>query len=228
MKMLINTIKWDALDHWRYVIRWILLGALGAWVFSHIFLLITPGFSFEIGGTTVNFRPELSLSLLLLIGGFLMYLYPVISTVYDVISSRRASERLINRPYAMVFAVKLMFNVLAFLTGYIISNFAPEGDLLSFLGYIGIGDVDVAGMQIPMFSAALFVPTSIVFYVVAYQTILAKGISKVFSFEGVISLLLAILLVFNGILNMPDMSEIALFVAAFIMIVYLNEKKFEV
>jgi len=229
MKMLINTIKWDALDHWRYSVRWVLLGALGIWVLGNIFMLITPGFSLEIAGTDISFLPELSLSLLIFIGGFLMYLYPVISTVYDVVSSRRVSERLVNRPYVMAFGVKLLFNVLAFLLGYFISSLAPGGALSDFLGYIGAGDVDVvSGPQIPIFRTALFFPTSIAFYVVAYQTILSKGISRVFSIEGIISLLLALLLVFNGIINMPAMSELALFVAAFIMIVFLYEKKFEI
>jgi len=229
--MLINTIKWDALDHWRYSIRWILLGALAAWALGNILLLITPGFSFDINGFYIGFRPEILLLALLFIGRFLMYIYPIICTVYDLVSSRRVSERLINRPYAMTFAVKLLFNIIAFLLGYIISSLAPEGNLLGFFEHIGadninIGVIPAAHSQI--FGAALLVPTTIAFYIIAYQTILAKGVSKLFSIEGIISLLLALLLAFNGMLNLPNFTEFALFVAAFIMIVYLNEKKFEI
>ena len=228
MKMLINTIKWDALDHWRYSIRWTLLGTLIIFLLAYILLFFTADLSFYIGGTNITFRPEFLMSGLIFVGGYLMYLYPIISTVYDVTSSRRVSERLVNRPYAMVFAVKLLFNVIIFLIGYVISSFAPGSDILGFLAYFGLADISIPATQSPIFRAALFVPTSIAFYVVVYQTILAKGISKIFSVEGIISLLLAFLLVFNGVLNMPDTSEIALFVAAFIMITFLYERKFEI
>jgi len=221
--MLINTIKWDALDHWRYAVRWVLLWALVIWLLGSILLLLTPSFNFEIGDTYIALRPEFLLSALIFFGGFFMYIYPIISTIYDLVSSRRISERLINRPYTMVFAVKLLFNMLAFMIGFIINSLAPTEDLFGLFS-------GLHGTQFSIFSAALFVPTTIAFYIIAYQTILAKGISKVFSVEGILSLVLALLLAFNGMLNLPvsDFTEFALFVAAFIMIVYLYERKFEI
>ena len=223
--MLINTIKWEALDHWRYSIRWTLLGALALWLLAHALLFILPDFSFQIADTYISIRPDFLLSVFTFVGAYLMFIYPLISTVHDVAANTRVSERLINRHYAVTFVIKLLFNVFAYLLGYALSLLAPGGGLYVIYD---VFDIIVQGPQFSIFRAALFFPTSVAFFIVAYKTILAKGIAKVFSLEGVISLVVVLLLVFNGVLNLPNTFDVVLFAITFIMISFLYEKRFEI
>ena len=225
MKMMISTIKWDAISHIMFL-RWFFLGFLVAVV---LYMMMPAE---EYAPQLLSVGVSLIGVALLIAPMYLVYMHPVISPAYDLYY-HGMGERMPNRPFAMIMASKLFCNIVIVAVGVVITYFLNL--------YLGIGTVVtldhpdvVTRLLSDGFVFSLFVPMFIVF-VYLLMAVDSKSLGKLKTFA---IYMLAVVQVANIFLlrriNVPNitnvyfvsrMVEVVLFVAMFIISCWLYDRK---
>jgi len=244
-KMVWNTIKWDGWDHWMYG-RWIFAVLAILLVLSQLMPVSWVGGSYNAAGFMAYIPMTVTMIVsagLGLIGGYYMFVYPILSTVWDACTAGALTDRMSNRPYALLLGVRLFWNIVAFFFGYgvllvsqrLLLRFAT--DTISFLN-INIDMDTIVGIDGglgALFDVALFLPITVLyfyFFVFAEKARLNWLVRILAYAVGVFALLGSTVfnLFSNNLWNegVPMVVNVALFVCMYVLCCWVYEKKLEI
>ena len=225
MKMMISTLKWDLISHIMFfriaffvylaaVILFIILPTEALWAVDMVPDAIPEIMS--IGNTILHVA-------LLGGAGYLFYIHPLISPIYDI-HYYGLSERMPNRPFAMIMAGKLFCNIVVVTISIVISY------LLHF--HFDIGNVVPFGFDaIPallfaVFTFALFVPMSIVYIYFLIAVGKSLGIPTIIGLFIIPFVQVANIFFFNRFFPTTGRTiEVVLFFIMFIAACWLYDRK---
>ena len=176
MDKMISTLKWEGrfiFMHLRWVFVGIIIAVIAAFLVAEVgVIVISNTEAAEIGIQAVPVISSLLLAAITVAGVYVSIIFPIGHIIYDVYVDSAALDRAVARPYWVILAVKLFYNIIVYFIGFSVItlattsiqnliigvNYELEGieEAFAAINYAGLLEVSIYMPILVLFGYLLF------------------------------------------------------------------------